>query len=607
MNDQRATNLPLPDRAPVSEYQSWQMQRVQRASTIIAGIVVVLLVVVLGRVVQLKIAPPARLLKAAGSAMSTQTEMARRGEIHDRAGRIIATSTIGYKLFVDPKMVGDSTTIAIDLARIVGVDPLEIDRKIIEKSDKRYVPIVQELENWQVDAIREANLKGVGLEPRLVRHYPFGDVGAAVVGLVGFEHTGLGAVEHQFDKMLEPTPGKLAYLRDAGRRALWIEQNDYTPSESGASLTLTIDMAIQEMAERRLEQACKEYNTGGGRIVVLDCQTGDILAMHDVLRSRGWTEEIKDPARKIHRSLGRNRCVTDPYEPGSTFKPFVWAAATELGRAKPNETIYCAKPGEVHRTPYGRAVRDTHYYGPTTWHTVLVKSINSGMAIVAERMTHKELRGAITLFGFGSKTGCDIPGESAGILTSEKKWSKYTQTSVSYGHEVAVTPLQMVRAFSVFARDGTLPDLHIVHGLPEPETNDPMKLLPARTLLSPETIRLAKSAMRDVFTSGTGRMAQSEKYELFGKSGTAQLPRVGRRGYHEDRYISSFIAAAPFDQPRLVVLCVLDDPDRKVGHFGGAIAGPVVRDVMEQALEYLGVPAKPVEGPRTPVNLASTQ
>lgn len=586
--------------AAVSQYQAWQMGRVRRCAVVVAWLVMALLIAVAVRVVQLKVTPEERLLAAAGTPMSTQTEMGRRGEIRDGAGRVIATSTVGYRLFVDPAMIEDRDTIAVDLAKILGCDPIDIDRKIIERSDKRYVVIAQELEDWQIAAVREANLKGVALEPRLSRHYPFGDVGAAVVGLVGFEHTGLGAAEHQYDKLLQPSNGKLAYLRDAGRRALWIEENDYVPSEHGDTLTLTIDMVIQDIAERRLAEAVKEYNAGGGRIVVFDPRTGDVLAMHDVLRSRGWTGEVKDPARKIHKSLGRNRCITDPYEPGSTFKPFVWAAATELGKARPTEVLPTPYDGNVHRTSYGRVVRDTWYYGPSTWHTVLVKSINSGMAIVAERMSFKEMRGTITLFGFGSKTGCGLPGESAGILTSEKNWTKYTQTSVSYGHEVAVTTLQMVRAFSVFARDGTLPPVRIVRGV----NDDEPWAYGGRTIISPETVRLTKLAMLDVFANGSGRAAQSKKYDLFGKSGTAQLPRTDRKGYYEDRYISSFIAGAPFDHPRLVVLCVIDDPDRSKGHFGGAIAGPVVRDVMEQALEYLGVPPKPVVGDDEPLAIA---
>ena len=592
MNRPTAPTYPGAAAAPISQYQLWQIQRVQKLGVALVWIVTALLVVIAGRVLQLKLMPESRLLAAAGSARSTQKEIGRRGEIRDRTGRIIAASTVGYRLFVDPQLIEDRDTIAVDLARIVGVDPIEIDRKIIERSDKRYVVIEQELDDWQIAAIRQANLKGVALEPRLVREYPFGNTGASVIGLVGFEHTGLGAIEHQFDKLLEPTDGKLAYQRDAGRRALWIEENDYVPSEHGDTVMLTIDMVIQDMVERRLAAAVKEFNAGGGRIVVFDPRTGDVLAMHDILRSRGWSEEIKDPARKIHASLGRNRCVTDPYEPGSTFKPFVWAAATELGKARPRELLQTPYDGNVHRTSYGRPVRDTWYYGPSTWHTVLVKSINSGMAIVSERMSFKEMRGAVTLFGFGSKTGCGLPGESAGILTNEKNWSKYTQTSVSYGHEIAVTALQMVRAFSVFARDGTLPPVNIVRG------GDAEGELPhdGRTIVSPETLRLTKAAMLDVFANGSGRAAQSKKYDLFGKSGTAQLPRPNGKGYHEERYISSFIAGAPFDDPRLVVLCVIDDPDRSRGHFGGAIAGPVVRDVIEQSLEYLGVPPKPVIG-----------
>lgn len=589
--------------AATSDYQAWQMQRVRRFGVALAWCVAFVLVVVAFRVAQLKLDPQDKLLAAAGTPMSTQTEMGRRGEIRDRTGRIIATSTVGYRLFADPQLIEDPTTIAVDLARIVGCDPIEIDRRIIERSDSRYVVIEHELEDWQIAAVRQAKLKGVALEPRLVRHYPFGEIGAAVIGLVGFEHTGLGAIEHRFDDTLEPVEGKLAFLRDAGRRALWIEENDYIPSKHGDTVTLTLDMVIQQIAEQRLAEAVKEFNAGGGRIVVFDPRTGDVLAMHDILRTRGWSEEIKDPGREIHRALGRNRCITDPYEPGSTFKPFIWAAATELGEANPTEVLQTPEPGDVYQTSYGRTVRDTYYYGPSSWHKVLVKSINSGMAIVAERLTHSEMRGAVELLGFGSETGCGLPGESTGIMTSEKDWSKYTQTSVSYGHEIAVTALQMVRAFSVFARDGTLPPVSIVRG------DARSRELPhgGRTVISPDTVRLAKLAMRDVFTSGTGRLAHSDKYECFGKSGTAQLPRKDGRGYHEKRYVSSFIAAAPFDHPRLVVLCVMDDPDRSIGHLGGAIAGPVVRDVMEQSLEYLGVLPRPTLAASEPAALVRAE
>jgi len=542
------------------------------------------LVVVLARVVQLKIAPDPRLDDAAGLTYSMRDEPARRGDLLDRRGRVIAASSVAYKLFVDPQVVNDPLTIAAELGRIIDIDPVKIDRKILARPNSRYIVIKDPLEDWQVAAIEQADLPGVGLDPRLERHYPHGELGAAIVGMVGFEHTGLNGFEHQFDNALEPEPGRLIYWRDAHRRPLWIEDTGYQPSTDGHAVQLTIDMVIQEIATRNLREAVEHVNAGGGRVVVIDCRTGEILAMCDELRQReGWTQAVTDPMRAVHPALGRNRCVTDPYEPGSTFKPFVWSRATELGLADPDE-MFDLPEHTGWRTPYGRLIRDSHYYGRIDWRTCLIKSVNTGMAMVAERMTHRQMQDVVRDFGFGAKTKCGLPGETPGIVTPPDKWSKYTQSSVAMGHEIAVTPVQMVRAFSVFARDGTLPALTIT------TTDDDQRVKIIERVLDPETAKLTRTVMRDVMLEGTGRRATSELYELFGKSGTAQLPNAIEGGYYEHRYVSSFVGGAPLDNPRIVAICVIDDPDRKINHWGGAVAGPVVRDIIDETLQYLGEP-----------------
>jgi cell division protein FtsI (penicillin-binding protein 3) len=574
----------------VTSLHAWQADRSLAWSRLLITMIVLAFIVVLGRVVQLKLQPDPRLAAAVGSPLSKTGEIGRRGDILDRKGRVIATSAIGHRLFVDPQEVEDYSTIAVDIAHLIGGDPVEIDIELHKRPDSRYVVVSQLLESWQVEAVRTAGLKGVVLEPRPVRHYPYGELGAALVGTVGFENTGLTGVEHQLNETLAPNHGKLTYLRDARRRPLWITPDDYTPSEAGADVRLSIDLVIQQIAEQRLAEQVEAMNAGGGRIIVLDPHTGEILALHDILNPReGWEEQTEDPFRDIHPALGRNRCLTDPYEPGSTFKPFVWATATELGLAEPDEMLRTPGGPPGHRTSYGRIIRDAHYYGPSSWRKVLVKSMNSGMAIIAERMTHQQLRDVIERFGFGEKTYCGLKGETTGIITSAKDWSKYTQCSVAMGHEIAVTPVQMVRAFSAFARDGTTPALRLTCA----EADEPYlferRALPERVVLQ------TREVLRDVMTQGSGRKAQSEKYQLFGKSGTAQLPKKTGGGYHEDRYVSSFIAGAPYEHPRIVVLCVIDDPDKSRGHYGGAIAGPVVRDVIDDVLGYLGV--KPDKAP----------
>jgi cell division protein FtsI/penicillin-binding protein 2 len=324
-------------------------------------------------------------------------------------------------------------------------------------------------------------------------------------------------------------------------------------------------------------------NAGGGRIVVVNPLTGEILALADILNPReGWSQQPTDPNRELNSRLARNRCVTDPYEPGSTFKPFVWSVATELGLAHVDE-ILPTPSSQPYRTKFGRTIRDAHYYGPSSWRKVLIKSMNSGMAIVAQRLSHSQLQNAISRFGFGEPTRVGFGGETSGIQTSVSDWNDYTQTSVSMGHEIAVTPLQMVQGFCAFARDGTIPQLQIT---PAGDSD----VLIVREAITPEIAALTRQILGEVMTEGTGRRSQSDMYKLFGKSGTAQLPRNDGKGYFEDRYISSFIAGAPIDAPALVVLCVIDDPDKSIAHYGGVVAGPVVRDVIEDSLLYLGIP-----------------
>ena len=555
----------------------------------VAGVLVGL-VIVLGRVGQLKLAPTTMLQTAMAPRVSTQPQQARRGDLLDHRNRVLATSTIGYRLFVDPTQVRDMTTIAADLAGVIGVGRQEIDRRIRSGVSPQYVVIEDLLDDRQVAAVRRAGLRGVGLEPRQVRHYPQGERAARVIGLVGFEHTGLSGSEHVYNRMLAPRQGRLTYLRDVHRQAMWIEADGYEPAADGRDVRLTIDLVIQEIAERCVSDAVERFNAGGGRVVVLDCRNGEILAMADVLADRPDRPGIaQDPARTRSPALGRNRCVTDPYEPGSTFKPFIWAAATELGRVEPGEILPCPTD-RPYRTPYGRSIRDSHYLGPVSWRTVLVRSLNTGMAMVAERMTHQEMRQAIGRYGFGSRTRCGIPGETAGLVTSAERWSDYTQSSVSFGHEIAVTPVQMVSAFSAFARGGTMTKIRVLAGPDDGEDRPPFRFV--RQVCSPAIADLVREILGDVMIEGTGMPAQSSRYRMFGKSGTAQLPRPEGGGYFEDRYVSSFIAGAPLADPRLVVLCVIDDPDRSRGHWGGQVAGPVVRDVIDGTLAYLGVAAE---------------
>jgi cell division protein FtsI/penicillin-binding protein 2 len=524
------------------------------------------------RVLQLQEAPSPQLAAEIAGDSSRRDTLVRRGDILDRRGRLLATTSLGWRAFADPVEATDPTLIGARLDEAIGIPAIATDRALSGRLHRRYIPVSSILEPWQVERLRSDPIRGIGLEPRPVRHYPQALDAASLVGVVGFEHSGLAGLEHSMERSLHPTAGHVRTIRDVHRRTMWIPPDGFEPGASGESIRLSIDLAIQRLAQRRLRTAVDEYGAAGGRLVIMDCRTGELLAAVDVS-----TDEEDTDAR-----LRRNRCVTDPYEPGSTFKPFVWAAATQDGLATPDEILPTPSNGP-HRTSFGRRIRDAHYRGPTSWRMVLVKSLNSGMAIVAERMQRSRLRTLVGTLGFGQPTGCGLPGETGGIVTSERHWSAYTQTSVAMGHEIAVTPVQMARAFCVFANDGQMPTATM-----RARTTDAVLL--SVPVFEPEIAALARRTMVRVMTEGTGKRAQSEDYSMFGKSGTAQLPKAEGGGYHEDRYVSSFIAGAPADTPRIIVLCVIDDPDRSLGAwYGGSTAGPVVRDLVDGVLPYLGV------------------
>lgn len=592
-----------------SQISEAQSSRIRAWSRLLITTTAIVLFAISARVAWLKSTDDPRLLEAAGVHRSTAPEPASRGQIIDRRGRVLAASLMGRRLFADPAMIWDRGWDRIRKGKLedpdsqavgdpfkdaanaiggtLGLPPKPIETLLKKSAEARYVKIADMLTSEQVEAIHVMNIPGIGIESRPIREYPAGDLAGMVIGRVGLEQNGQAGAELSHNAEVRGKDGRMVFLRDVKRQPLWIEGNDYQPPSDGVDIRLSIDLVAQEIAERMLQRAVKDWNAGGGRAVIMDVQTGDILAMADVLHPRkGWKEVTTDPSRAIHPSLGRNRNVTDPYEPGSTFKPFVWATATELGVFKP-ETIV-RLPNGPYVTKFGRVIRDVKYPGSVTWKKVLVKSLNGGMAAAAERMKFSDMQNMVQRFGFGKKSGVGIPGESEGLVTTAKKWSVYTQTSVCMGHEIGVTPIQMVQAFSAFCRDGSMVPARLSLGI---EGTDNQYSIPSKRVM-PEVIALtARDAMEGVMIEGTGRKAQSEFYRMFGKSGTAQLPKPkGQgKGYFEDRYVSSFIAGAPFENPRIVCLVVIDDPDKSKGHYGGSIAGPVCREMIDETLNYMGV------------------
>ena len=607
---------------------------------------------VLGRVVQLQIAPSDELSPFVGQRTSRATYLAPRGDLLDRRGRVMAASVVGMRVFVDPYLLADHDLMQRDdvvaaerisetvssLADILQIDASEVADRIVSRIAQnerliaaherpiRYVSVGKVLTDAQVLRVQELKLRGVQLEQRLVRETPACEAAASIIGLVGVDHDGLLGAERRFDQQLQAEDGSIAFVRDAMGKPLWVEQGRYETGQRGADVRLSIDLALQEMAFAELKRGVEDADAAGGRLVLADPNTGEVLVVLDHRRDVGglveftpaaWHDAAASNRRVRFRTIRpdasavgvpmRSRCVEDVYEPGSTFKSFMWSVTLERQKVAIDEMF------DVHkgrwRNAYGRELADVTPKDRLTWREVLIHSSNIGMTQGVDRLSFSEAREAVTRFGFGSRTDIGLPGESVGLVTSSKDWSKYTQTSVAMGYEVAVTPVQMVRAFSNFARTGdragTLPDLSLCAVEPASASlNLRRRVLPA------EIAQLARETMVHVAENMLRVMRQRwpdddglRGVRMFGKSGTAKIARPDGKGYFE-QYNSSFVAGAPVEEPRLVILVVIDDPGPELivrrRHYGSQVAGPVAARVLKRALEYYGVPAGPMDDDAAP-------
>ena len=599
------------------------------------ALLVVLFVAVLGRVGQVQLSPSTELREHLSTRVTERAQPAQRGDIVDRRGRVLATTRLGYRLFVDPSALLEPYGSTIDaLARVTGEPFDSVAQRVVSKASEseqrvasgrtpiRYASIGGVLSDEQLEEARRLDLPGVHLERVPVRESIGGDDIASLVGKVGVEHEGLLGAELAFNEDLPGEPGEIEATRDARGNPLWMRPAGFLHAKQGETVRLSVDQEIQRLAAEELRRGVHEADAAGGRLVMVDPESGDVLAMVDYVREmsgladppkrevlRGRVVEPDstgvryrtirpDAGRSSHPAMARNRCVEDIYEPGSTFKCFIWSSVTERGLARSDE--YFNTHDGVWVTDYGRVIRDVVDKPQMTWAEVLINSSNIGMVQGASRLSFDQTRRDVLRFGFGKKTGLGLAGEADGLVTSPARWSKYTQTSIASGYEIGVTPAQMVRAFSVFARNGelagTLPNLRLrVEEGADASSQVRYQVVP------PWLAYLTRDTLVNV---GKGMEQRARlrfkdepvlRHAIFGKSGTAEIPRPDGKGYFRGQYNSSFIAGAPADNPRIVLVVVIDDPGpemiRQRMHYGTAVAGPVVRRVVRRTLEYMGVPA----------------
>lgn len=554
----------------------------------------------IGRVVYLQTFGRERtILQAERQQHLVQTLHARRGSIFDRNGLVMAGTIQRRALFLDPKFMLDvfqedgKSLVDLDremakLAFLIDRDPFELSQLVGDKSASRYVKVADALDEEVVEAIRKLDLPGVVLEPVDIREYPMGSIAAHVLGGMRADGVGLEGVEYQFEKQLRGKDGFKRSLKDARRRAIATAAEDYVPPVNGTHVILSIDSSIQLIAEQELAATCQQFRARAGETIVMDPHTGEVLAMANWPAFNPANLEDSKPETR------RNRCLTDPYEPGSTIKPFIVGPTLAGKRARPTDLFQIRGP---YKSPLrAKLVTDVHYYGELALWDVMVKSSNIGMVMLGEQLGANRLHDALTAFGFGRSTNIDLPGEDPGLVNPLKKWTRPSVVSVSMGYELMVTPLQLVRAASAYANGGRLVSPSILHGTLDVEGNVQPRATgaPAQKLaqaIDATTAQTIRRIMADVVVRGTGQRARSDQWNIFGKTGTAHSARGG--SYNESNYTSSFVGGAPFEDPRLVVAVIIHDPDKSVAHFGGTVSAPAAKAILERSLAYLQVPPSP--------------
>lgn len=506
---------------------------------------------------------------------------ARRGDILDRRLEELAISVRADSIYAHPAQVEDPDAAAKALAPLLEVPEQVIRVKLAEKSS--FVYLKRKAGAAVAQKVRELKLTGIGTQEDTARVYPSGTLAGHVLGFVGTDNDGLAGLEYSYGRDLSGTKARIDLRVDARRTSY--QANDPAVATEGNTLILTLDRSIQHTAETVLRKTIEETGAVNGTAVVMDPATGEILAMASV--------PDFDPNRfsEAPAAALRNRAILDLYEPGSTFKVMTLAALLSEGLAEPDEVVDCsAGSARIAGKVYKEATRN---YGLLTVREVLAKSSNIGTVKLALRLGNDRLYENVRRFGFGSPTGIDLPGEEAGILRPPSNWSKISIGAISIGQEIGVTPLQMVRALAAVANGGLLVQPYLVSQVLTPDGDLVYEASPCtERVLDPQISALLRSMLSSVVEAGTGSKAALRGYSSGGKTGTAQKIVDGR--YSRTRYVASYAGFAPLDRPRLVTLVVINEP--KGVHYGGHVAAPAFKEIMERSLLYLGVPQdQPVE------------
>ncbi len=503
----------------------------------------------------------------------------RRGPIVDRNGAELALTVDVDSIYANPPAIADPASTAAALARTLGIDPRTIEPRL--RGDRRFAWVKRHVTPAQAAAVAALRLPGIAAAKEPRRFYPGRELAAQLVGFAGFDSTGLDGLEHRYDALLRGDAAHVRGIRDARGRMIFLDGLPQTRIADGRKVVLSIDRTIQFIAEHELAAGLRTFEGIAGSAVVMDPRTGEVLALANAPSYDPNLYSAADPEAR------RNRALADRFEPGSTMKVFAVAALLDAGLMDPEEQVYCE--GGVHSIG-DYVIRDADRNEWLTITQCLARSSNVCVVKLAAVLGKRRLHDAYRRFGFGERTGVPAPAETSGLLRHPDHIFDVDLASMSFGQGMSVSNLQMAAAISAIANGGTLMRPLLVRAVIDSDGRivREFPITERRRAVDARTARL----MTDMLTAvtepgGTGIEAAVPGFAVAGKTGTAQKADPVRGGYHQDRWIASFIGFIPADDPRIVVSVVVDEP--LVSHYGGTVAGPIFRRIADRTLRYLGV------------------
>jgi cell division protein FtsI (penicillin-binding protein 3) len=493
---------------------------------------------------------------------------AHRGMITDRNNEPLAISTPVDSIWADPQAVLEAPQQLPRLAKLLDLNVRGIKDKLRKNADREFVYLKRAVPPALADEVMALDISGVAKQREYRRYYPAGEVTGHVLGFTNVDDVGQEGAELAFEQLLRGTPGSMRVIKDRLGRIVETVERISEPLP-GHDLKLSIDRRIQYLAYRELKAAVQENHAASGSAVILDVKTGEVLAM---VNQPTYNPNNRESLRSSHY---RNRAVTDVFEPGSTVKPFTVAMALESGKYRP-DTMIDTKPGTLRVGP--NTIHDTHDYGLINVSTVIAKSSNVGASKIALSLPADRLWSMFHKVGFGSLSGADFPGETAGTLPDYHRWYPIDHATFSFGYGLSVSTLQLARAYAALAAGGVLKPVSFV---PLDQLPEGVRVMSAKT--ARQVITMLDGVVSD---EGTGELARVAGYHVAGKTGTVRKSIPG--GYAEDKYVALFAGMIPATRPRLVMVVVINDP-RSDKYYGGSVAAPVFSRVMSEAMRLLDI------------------